>query len=249
LIRYGADQRANSRAATQDAQASRPDMEDVIGEYRWQRDRATEQDREQVQQDRPQQDLGTADEAQALEHGPNARGLARRLRRGPVHDEARTDRDRRQRCKRAGPGSDQVHGRGREPVDDAAQPRPEHLRSLAGNGAQRHRARDQLTFDERRWHRPGGRLPERHRHAGTYCEGQIWEHCVDSRRSDDRKPYADRGSEQVGTGQHVRHLRQAGRGRESEALRALRLGPRAAYHPMRRASTVCSISTTSSAIA
>ena len=89
------EQRSDRGRGAQDAEARRADVQDRAREQRQQRDRAAEQDREEIEQDRPEHDLGPADEPQALEHALDARGgglagLGDVGRRRGVHGEHRT---------------------------------------------------------------------------------------------------------------------------------------------------------------
>ena len=199
----GGDQRADRRAGAKDAQARGPNGKNVIGEDRQQRDRSSEQDCEQVKQDRSQDDLGPSQKAKSVKYGAHARGRFAPSVRVTFRAQARTDRHRRQRRARAAPRCDHVHGRGRDSVDDAAECWSDHLPSLSGKGTQGHRARDQLPSDERWRHRPGSRLSDCHCHAGTNSQRHIWKRGVHPNCGYDGKPKPHGHPERVGAGEHI----------------------------------------------
>ena len=215
---HGADR---GRGA-QRAQALRPDVQDLVGEDRQDRDRAAEQHREQVQRDRAQEDRPREQEGEALAHAGDQRLLRARRRAGapargcaPPSPATPPSAPPRSRTTRVGP----THG-----IEDAAQRRTGDGGDLPdagapGDGAREQRARDQLGAQ-----RVARRQQEAARRAAD--DDDRVDDALDQRA---RAPAAGREEQRAGDGQRRRRRRTA-----APAPSARRAGGRARRRRARR---------------
>ena len=127
---------AGRRRAAQQAEASRPDMQDVLGEHRQQGGRAAQQHREQIQGDRAEHQPVAAHIGEAVEHLHP--GIARRARLGAGDraDQAQHQQPEQEQAERYGIGQPVVRG-----VEVAAHRRPEHRSRLPRDRTHRDRGR------------------------------------------------------------------------------------------------------------
>ena len=166
-----------------------PDLQDVAGEERQQRHRTSEQDRDEIERDRPEQHRGPPHESQSGQQRPQPRADDRR---GSQLHRPRLDRDGHRRSRE--------HERDRRPVDELgvdreeqpADRRPGHDRRLDHGRLERERAREQRQRDEVRPHRADRRVAERGRAAARERQREERPERIGAREADEEEARGDR---------------------------------------------------------
>ena len=163
----GGQRRAERRRGAQMAEAGGAGVEDIAREHRQHRRRAPEQDREQIERDRPQHELVAAHVAKPVDH--LVPGMLRAFDRG---SRLRPDHEHAQQRQREQAGRDRI-GRGRRPgVEIAAERGPDDRSGLPGDRAHRDRLWQYLARDEVGREGLQGRHGEGARHAEQGGDGE-----------------------------------------------------------------------------
>ena len=174
-------------AARRAPRPRRPDVQDLAGEDRQDRDRAAEQHREQVQRDRAHEDRAREEEGEALAHAGDQRRLRARRGRARRDADARHHHQRRRHQRRR----DRVRPRRADPgIEDAAQRRPGDGGDLPDAGPPGDRARVQRARDQLGAQRVARRQEEAARRAADHDDR------VDDALDQRARAAAARGEEQ-----------------------------------------------------
>ena len=232
---------ADGRRRAQQAEARRPDLEDVLREHGKQRDRPTEQDSEQVERDGAEQHRRAANEAHSTEH---AREIGRRA---PDRVTPSPQEQRRKQRDHGEPGRNPVDQLGVQREQEAADRRADDHRGLEDDRAEGERPDEDLAGHEGRRQGTRCRCSERRRdprgereqeerpclvRAGARDAEQP-EHDHDLERDGDRKQRASRKA--VGeVSCREREERQRNEHREPDQPEVERIAPHGVHLPADR---------------
>ncbi len=117
------DERADRRRSAQEPETGRPDLEDVLREDRQQRDRAAEEDGEEIERDRAEQHLRPPDETDAGENLVHPGSTFGRRLAAAAQGQHAAEREERQ------PGTDGIDELGPDREEDPAERGPDNVRA------------------------------------------------------------------------------------------------------------------------